>query len=182
MRTTILALASVALSACTITTTAGNPHPNVALLARPATSLALVISDSVRDESYRESSDVRVTQLRTTLRNGFTNGFHDYFALARAGEPASFTLQLERADIDFPVMGRGMNVTVTYRARLLNAAGATVEVAAGTAINKKSSGFTDDGGFNDALTGAVESMYEELTEKLLRSATAPCPPTSNCPI
>jgi hypothetical protein len=195
MRPELIVIASVALSGCAsaLTAAVGNPRPNVALFSQSGKSMRLAITESVVDElalwdppgnldsdTYAipghdphasSEPDYKVSGWRTTLKNGFENGLRDYFKLVPISSPADFTLEVMRAELQFLRRPRhGISVVLTYKARLVSGAGTTLGVAAGTVASKPSMLPVDayDGDLTPVVTSAAESMYEELTEKLLR--------------
>jgi hypothetical protein len=104
---------------------------------------------------------------RRTLNNGFSNGFTRYFKPAPDRGAADLSLDLVRADLRF-VDGRAQ---IVYKARLLDKSGNELQVAAHTAFAKRrlSRRMIDSPEALEA-TDAVETMYEELAENLVRGA------------
>ncbi|MFL5251277.1 MAG: hypothetical protein ACJ79V_25945, partial [Myxococcales bacterium] len=158
-----VALVSVVLCGCATTIVVGtlNPRSNVAVGTDDEHTLGLSLGPEVRNDfdlpARNRIPETQVHSWHGTLSSGFHEAFAPYFHVA---EPADLVIAFDRADIGWAPMAvsaRGrvtaLDALVQYRARLVDASGKVLGVAADTARSKSPA--VDYDGLGPCLTGAV---------------------------
>jgi hypothetical protein len=140
------------------------PRPNVVFAQPSSKSLVLRVQPGVLDTQHQEGLHSDVLGWRATLANGFKNGFAGYFKPAKPGAPVDLRLEIERADLVWASNGVTSRPQINYRARLVDGNGRTLGATTGTAIAK---GAVAPGEVERCIGSSIETMYEELSEKLL---------------
>jgi hypothetical protein len=168
MRTRLLLGLLVLATGCYGSVAAVQPHPNVVFAQNSTKSLLLRIQKSVPDQFGQSPSDnfqPAIDSWHESLANGFRNGFAGYFAPTPANSAPDLRLELERADLQWAAVGQFWAAQVIYRARLVDHEGHTIAVASGTAASKMT--FGGGNSLGPCVSSSVETMYEELSDKLL---------------
>ncbi|MBK8168715.1 MAG: hypothetical protein IPK60_00040 [Sandaracinaceae bacterium] len=157
-----------------------SPRPNLVIAADNAPA-AIRFGAEVHDDfvipGNSSIGEVRVDAWTWTLTEAFRNGFRRY-------QSSSRRISLDAADLSFSpasVNGIGGTVAVTatirYRARLLDARGATLAETAGTVHARDVT--TSASGLTDNAAQAVEAMFEALArEWFVTPPVSPVPTTS----
>jgi len=174
MRTRLLLGLLALTSGCFSSVAVVQPHPNVVFAQSSTKSLLLRIQKSVPDQFGQAFSDTfapPVEGWHESLANGFRNGFAGYFAHTPANTAPDLRLELERAELQWARLGQVWVSSVIYRARLVDQDGRTLAVASGTAASKTT--WTAGTPLEPCVASSVETMYEELSDKLLRRGAAP---------
>jgi hypothetical protein len=190
MRFIVLALLSLLLSACgtvspdaamrAVRVDALNPRPRVDLDSSKRT-LSLKIDSSIPDAftvpQNQGVTAVPVSQWHQSLTNGFDNGPGKFFQRAnKKDDVTDYQLSLVDVTLDYvptAVFTRGVNTLgaasvvarIRYIARLTNRAGVVVARTQGEVFSQ--SQWTGPGGSSMTSTEAIESMYAEISRKLL---------------
>ena len=167
-------LAAFVLSGCatTINVAESDPRPNTPFTAVAPQSLALILDPSIRDAQSVQGDrayDTTLTAWRRTLINGYRNGLGVYFSPVHPGQPADLALDIVKADVAWTPRGSRLTVQITYKAQLIDRNGKTVAVAANT-VTAKHALTSDDGAEADCVNSAVESLYEDIANTLVRPA------------
>jgi len=132
-------------------------------------------------------NDSNVEGWRTTLNNGFWNGFGFVYRITTDTEASDHVLMLEEASPELTATGPfgasripaaqvtavpAVAVHIRYRAVLVNQDGSR-RIAAGTAVSKVVA--TGKSDLDGVFASAVETMYEEIAAKPFGHATTPTP-------
>jgi hypothetical protein len=166
------ALALVTLG-CSSTLRVGTvaPRPNINL-AKHTQKLALRFGKNVANDYTLDRANgigpTEVSDWRGSLTTGFRNAFADSYALG--GESGDIVLEIQEAELGWApaaVAGDGYvaagRAQIRYKARLVN--GTSVTPTSGTAESKQAVTSMADAPL--AASSAIETMYEEVSEKLL---------------
>jgi len=142
--------------------------------AHPALSLSLdaEIPDQFVVRRRNRIPDTNVQSWRASLTSGFRNAFGPE-------QPGGRAIVIDRAELSWApaaVDNHGsilaMNAQLTYRASLVDGAGRNVGGVAGTVESKSPASNFD--GIEPSVTSAIESMYEDISVRLLgESGKAP---------
>ena len=175
MRTSMVAFFALLTSGCfTQQLSVIAPKPNIVFTHNSGKSLLLRIQPTVPDRfttHISEAFEPSVDGWRQTLANGFRSGFAGYFAPTPPKGPSDLRLEIERADLEWSFIGHLLVAHVVYRARLVDRDGHSIASAAGTAAAKST--WTPGAPMEPSVASSVETMYEELSDKLLRPIERP---------
>jgi hypothetical protein len=185
---------SAALGGCTLSVTASQPRPNIALSAR-AEKLTLQLKDNVRDTyqvpAQQGIKPINVNDWHVSLRAGFDAAFKNSFQ----GSGDQLVLSIERADLVLTPSAVGVQsmrtrrvsrrsrvqrttvqsgvtavrAQVTYRAQLLDKNGKVIGMSAATAESKGSTTVASEEEMTRLSGDAIETMYEMIAADLFKT-------------
>jgi len=172
----ILIAIIIILQGCALQVGLLNPKPNLDL-KKTNQSIHFVIDNGIQNSfyipKYSGIKKSKVTDWRTSLKNGFNNGFKDFYKINTAKTNSDFILKLLKTDVKFiPTSMSGYNnltvlkVQIKFKAQLLNSAGEELNKVAGTAVSKKT--INIKGQENKVVENAIENMYKIISEKFFK--------------
>ena len=162
------------VAGCTLTVTAAQPRPNIALAPRPE-KLSLKLGPDVKDQ-YRVPPQqglqaVNVAGWNSTLQTGFDSAFGSLFQ----GSGEGLVLSIDRADLVVTPAAVGtygvaaVRAQVTYRAQLMSESGNVIAISAATAESKGTTASPSQADMTRLAGDAVESMYELIAKELFQT-------------
>jgi hypothetical protein len=193
-RTLGFLLLFAALGGCTLSVTASQPRPNIALSARTE-KLSLQLKDNVRDKyqvpAQQGIKSINVNDWHVSLRSGFDAAFRGAFQ--GSGDP--LVLTIERADLVLTPSAVGVQsmrtrrvsrrsrvqrttvqtgvtavrAQITFRARLLDKNGKVLGTSASTAESKGSTTVASEEEMTRLSGDAIETMYEMIAADLFKT-------------
>lgn len=178
MTKVLVSLCFVLISACALKITEVNPKPNIEL-GNNQIEYKLKFGKNISDEFVIPPQNgirkIGVTKWKTSLSNGFVNGFSEY---QPDNAISSRTLKLTKADvmlIPAAVSYDGgipaARAVIDYKAELLDEDGNTISKMSGTSTaNVAATGdaFHADG--NGSVADAIKIMYEDIASKMLSNS------------
>jgi hypothetical protein len=171
------AIVALILQSCALQVNLLNPKPNL-YLNEEKEKLALVLADDIKDifvvPKNNGVKQFNVTEWHNSLKQGFVNGFRDYYTIVDDKADAGLILELTRADFEFVPADVGaywgvrstfaLNAQITFKAKLTAKNGEVINKNAGTAFSKSAGG--DRAQFTKAAESSIESMYEIIGKEL----------------
>ena len=166
-RGVLCALAVPLLAACSMTIRSVVPTPNTAFVAQQR-SLELAFAPEVADRLDLQLGNLSldIQSWRTTLANGFRNGFRSAFPAKRGPSP-DLTLRIDKAQLEVGDFDH-TRTRIQYAATLTGAGG-TARRTAGIA-SRGSPVREGNAGFDEVVAGdvsaSVAAMYEQIARDL----------------
>lgn len=171
------AIVSLFFQSCALQVNLLNPKPNL-YLNEEKEKLALVIHDDIKDVFVVPKNNgvkqFNVTEWHNSLKQGFVNGFKDYYTIVDDKADAGLILELSRTDFEFVPVSVGaywgvqstftLNAQITFKAKLTANNGEVINKNAATAVSKSAGG--DRAQFTKVAESAIESMYEIIGKEL----------------
>jgi hypothetical protein len=147
------------------------PRPNINL-AKHTQTLALRFGKNVANDYTLDRANgigpTEVSDWKGSLTTGFRNAFAESYAMG--GENGDMILEIQEAELGWApaaVAGDGYvaagRAQIRYKARLVK--GASITPTSGTAESKQAVTSMADAPL--AASSAIETMYEEVSQKLL---------------
>ncbi len=158
------------MQSCALHTGTVNPEPQMNLV-NTGKSVYLDMGEEIPDNfmvpAYAGVKKSNVTGWRSSLQNGFNNGFGPFFAIADHKSAGDYILKLSKTELRFiPVsVSSYYNVTalktqISFKAELYNQAGNKIADCSDTVFSKKE--IYRKGEQEEAVKNAVERMYEKI--------------------
>jgi len=153
-----------------------NPKPKLNIQISDK-SLRLIIDDSIKNSfSIPEYSGIKksgVSDWHISLKNGFDNGFNNFYKIKQNNANSDFILKLSQAELKFvPTSVSGynnttvLNVEIKFKAALLNSNDEKLNSMDGIAVSEKT--INVKGREAEAVENAIENMYQTIAIKMFK--------------
>jgi len=173
MRTTLLAIAAVALLVASCGNLSGGPaapRPNVIVSAENAPA-NIVVGPAVLDDFVVPATGsvraVSVRGWRRTLTAGYQSALPTAGSSGRQLELISADLSFAPAAVSAQFGTAAVIGAIRFKARLLDATGKELGSFAGTAQAREANASASEAGMTDNASKTVEALYEALATELL---------------
>ncbi len=163
------------LQGCALHVGMVNPKPKLDLTGNDK-SLYLVIDESVKNtfvvDKYSGVKKSKVTDWHASLRNGFENGFKNYFTLTQDKENNDFILKIAKAELKFiPVSINGYHPSTGLKAEIRFSAYLFDEIKRDVTIINKGVVTSDKiirvkGQETEVVENAIEKMYQKIEKEI----------------
>ncbi len=169
MRIAALILFTIGIWGCSLTVKEVNPVPNIELPSDEL-NVKLKLDKSIKDEFIIPAKDgtiqVEVTGWRSSLENGFNNGFAEYQSGSEKGD---ITLKIKKADLRWIAAAvssdnraRAFRAVIDYKVDMIDTNNEVIKTLIGTATAMEVS----TGILEGTVADAVKIMYEDIVVKL----------------
>jgi len=179
MKTKILFLlvGFIIIHGCALQVGLMNPKPNINL-SKTNQSLYLALGNDIRDSftipEYSTVRNSKVVEWHASLKNGFKNGFGEFYTISDKRQNSDLILKLLKADVKFiPTTVSGysnttiLKVQIKFKTVLLNSKNEELSKITETAIAQKT--INVKGQEDEAVENAIEIMYQIIANKLFNS-------------
>ena len=169
-------IATIFFQGCSMQVGLLNPKPKLDI-PKSDQSLQLIIDNAVKNSylipEYSGIKNSKVTNWRASLKNGFDNGFNNFYKIRQNNTNSDFILKLSQADLKFiPASLSGynnttvLNVEIKFKAVLLNNNDEKLNSIDDIAVSEKT--INVKGQEADAVGNAIENMYQTIAIKMFK--------------
>lgn len=169
----ILVTALFIFQGCALQTGLLNPQPELGL-TKTDKSINLVLDNKVPDNftvpEYAGVKNSKVTLWRSSLHNGFKNGFQPFYKIVKDDKNSDLTIKLSEAGIKFiPVSVSGyqnataLKVQLDFKATVSDNTVKHSETVTQIVFSDKM--IYHKGEEQEAVSKAIEKMYQTITDK-----------------